>query len=335
MRRRQNNSLKLVDKTIGKSKFESWEKEVAAWRQGFEKILLDSHTTAARMGRLRAGNFRNAPRKDEKLGRAALREERKYLKAFEKDLLDGKYGQGEDVNKSAIDNRMFMYLDKARATANNAFGENSKPDKWQRIMLAAEHCGTCPPKARFYETWADLKTAGLPADGSDECLTRCECIIVRDSDSRFGFGSVFEKVKPALGEDGKVPSDVYLPTQKTKFFVTKPPKVLNKKGKVVNKWADKSGLFGVGGFDASNMKALKEALIKHGQTYPLLEVEPSKHQRRFIAIGDIEGPDGKLVKNMMVRWSQDARRGLKLDTAYVPSQDIMEEYEAFRSSLGA
>lgn len=42
----------------------------------------------------------------------------------------------------------------------------------------AEHCETCPPKAREYPNWETLEaTAGLPADGSDACGPNCRCYI--------------------------------------------------------------------------------------------------------------------------------------------------------------
>jgi len=43
----------------------------------------------------------------------------------------------------------------------------------------AEHCPTCPPKAREYASWNEMLgfTGGLPADGSDDCQSNCRCQI--------------------------------------------------------------------------------------------------------------------------------------------------------------
>ncbi len=44
---------------------------------------------------------------------------------------------------------------------------------------AAAHCTTCPPKAMEYSSWNEMLafTGGLPADGSDECVSNCRCQI--------------------------------------------------------------------------------------------------------------------------------------------------------------
>ena len=41
----------------------------------------------------------------------------------------------------------------------------------------AQHCATCPPKAREYASWNEMLalTGGLPADGSDACRSGCRC----------------------------------------------------------------------------------------------------------------------------------------------------------------
>jgi hypothetical protein len=43
----------------------------------------------------------------------------------------------------------------------------------------AQHCATCPPKAREYSSWNEMLalTGGLPADGSDDCHSNCRCQI--------------------------------------------------------------------------------------------------------------------------------------------------------------
>ena len=43
----------------------------------------------------------------------------------------------------------------------------------------AAHCTTCPGKAMEYSSWNEMLafTGGLPADGSDECVSNCRCQI--------------------------------------------------------------------------------------------------------------------------------------------------------------
>ena len=43
----------------------------------------------------------------------------------------------------------------------------------------AQHCNTCPGKAIEYGSWNEMLsfTGGLPADGSDDCVSNCRCPI--------------------------------------------------------------------------------------------------------------------------------------------------------------
>lgn len=47
----------------------------------------------------------------------------------------------------------------------------------QRVLdPAAAHCLTCPSKAKIYASYNDMvDEAGVPGDGSDDCLTNCRC----------------------------------------------------------------------------------------------------------------------------------------------------------------
>lgn len=49
----------------------------------------------------------------------------------------------------------------------------------RRVLdLEAQHCETCPPKARIYNSFEEMEAeAGIPGDGSDDCLSNCRCSI--------------------------------------------------------------------------------------------------------------------------------------------------------------
>jgi hypothetical protein len=50
--------------------------------------------------------------------------------------------------------------------------------KIERILdPIAQHCHTCPSKARIYNSWMEMiiVCGGVPADGSDECMSNCRC----------------------------------------------------------------------------------------------------------------------------------------------------------------
>lgn len=322
MQRRQNRALTIVDKTIGQSDTTNWHANVSKWRKDFESTVLDAHKVAARLGRRRAGNNRKAFRKDEKLAKAAVKADKEFLDKFEQQLRDGKYGQGAEIDKAAIDRRMFMYLDKARSTANEAFGENSPECPWTRVMLAAEHCSTCPPKAKTYPSWAALKAKGLPADGTDECLTECECIIFRESDGRAGFGSVFSGEVPSLTEDGFAPADTYIAPGKLDYLTTARDK------------GDKSKLMSMLGFDDSNKADIRDSILKFGSEYPLMPVPATDGLEKYISIGDFEGIEGKKAR-MQIAWVSDGRRGLRFNTIVVPKKSKLALYEEFLKELEA
>lgn len=60
----------------------------------------------------------------------------------------------------------------------NRLRANTQPVR-RLLDPAAAHCTTCPPKAREYGSWNEMLafTGGLPADGSDQCVSNCRCQI--------------------------------------------------------------------------------------------------------------------------------------------------------------
>ncbi len=59
------------------------------------------------------------------------------------------------------------------------FGSQAKTAIPVRRLLdpKSKHCITCPPKAGEYSSWDEMLafTGGLPADGSDQCHSNCNC----------------------------------------------------------------------------------------------------------------------------------------------------------------
>ncbi len=56
--------------------------------------------------------------------------------------------------------------------------QNTQPVR-RLLDPQAAHCNTCPGKALEYGSWNEMLafTGGLPADGSDDCVSNCRCQI--------------------------------------------------------------------------------------------------------------------------------------------------------------
>lgn len=56
---------------------------------------------------------------------------------------------------------------------------SEKSLKVKRVLdPAASHCKTCPAKEKVYNSYNDMvAVAGIPGDGSDDCLTNCRCTL--------------------------------------------------------------------------------------------------------------------------------------------------------------
>jgi len=67
------------------------------------------------------------------------------------------------------------------AALRKRFGpQGTKQVRVRRLLdPKSKHCGTCPGKAGEYESWDEMLafTGGLPADGSDECHSNCNCTL--------------------------------------------------------------------------------------------------------------------------------------------------------------
>jgi hypothetical protein len=75
------------------------------------------------------------------------------------------------------------------AALEKVFGNQAKNEVPVRRILdpSAQHCSTCPPKAREYSSWNEMLAycGGLPADGSDDCHSNCRCTIEVYSDGHW------------------------------------------------------------------------------------------------------------------------------------------------------
>lgn len=58
-------------------------------------------------------------------------------------------------------------------------GQETKVLRVQRVLdPAADHCETCPGKAKIYDSYtAMVAEAGVPGDGSDDCGSNCRCTL--------------------------------------------------------------------------------------------------------------------------------------------------------------
>ncbi len=67
------------------------------------------------------------------------------------------------------------------AALRKRFGpQGTKQIRVRRLLdPKSKHCGTCPGKAGEYESWDEMLalTGGLPADGSDDCHSNCNCTL--------------------------------------------------------------------------------------------------------------------------------------------------------------
>lgn len=187
MRRQRKRVGALVDELAnGKIGVEDFARR-------FRAQTIEAHTVSGVLGRQRAGDLRERNELDGMFGASRASRDDRFREAFMDDLRGDKYRTGEEgaIDAAKVKRRALMYVDKARATANEAFVLASPGGKWERLMLAGENCGTCPGKAKTYDSYRELLKAGLPADGSDECVTNCNCVVVSPA-GVIGFSRVFD-----------------------------------------------------------------------------------------------------------------------------------------------
>jgi hypothetical protein len=64
---------------------------------------------------------------------------------------------------------------------------DTPPRVMRRLDPMADHCSTCPDKAGIYDSYDEMESeAGVPGDGSDDCLSNCRCeLLVENADGDF------------------------------------------------------------------------------------------------------------------------------------------------------
>lgn len=173
----------VVDRLAGE------EIDAAAWRELTGARLEDGHVRATTLGRQRAGDLTDRNVVDLVSGRARYREDAPYLDRFAEQIAAGKYDDGRGGLRTApMKQRLELYAQRTRGTANEAFAHTSGDDLFDWVMLAAEHCEVCPTRqAGSPYTAATLPS--YPGDGRTPCLANCGCVLVRH-DGVIGFARV-------------------------------------------------------------------------------------------------------------------------------------------------
>lgn len=157
--------------------------------QAMDKLLLDRHTRAAKLGRNRAGDM--APSLIDQIeGHRVMQGERAYLRKFTQDLLDGRYTDPEaGVDSKAVLRRAHSYAGRMSGTANEAFVSASAAYllTWH-LGAVEEHCDDCPRYAAGSPyKWDEMPT--VPGANATQCKFNCACSLKR-SDGVTGFSPV-------------------------------------------------------------------------------------------------------------------------------------------------
>lgn len=158
-------------------------------------VLEDSHADAVVLGRWLGGDL--APREldDDLFAQLVMDGESQFLEGFLNDLQTGRYLDSDgNLKLLHVKARARMYSGKLRATANETFVLASPVgEKFAWHDLTAESCGDCPVIAAGGPyTASDFNRIGYPGQGRQACKTQCGCVLVRLSDSRFGFSRSYD-----------------------------------------------------------------------------------------------------------------------------------------------
>lgn len=173
----------LVDRLAGR------DIDVPSWREATGATLENGHVGASVLGRQRAGDLADQNVLDLIVGRSAFRLDIPYLERFARQVADGAYDDGAGGLRTApMKQRLELYAQRTRGTANAAFVGASGDDLFDWVMLAAEHCDVCP-KRQAGSPYTVRTLPSYPGDGRTPCLANCGCVLVRH-DGTIGFARV-------------------------------------------------------------------------------------------------------------------------------------------------
>lgn len=159
----------------------------AGFADHMDNILERAHEKAARLGRLKAGDFTAAEFADSAMAQIAMDTQAEFLAGFGDAIDAGRYlDEFGLVDKAALARRADFYLDRVRGTANEAFVAASGPDALIIWRTIGENCAGCNALAAASPHKASTMTH-FPGDGKTECMVRCDCVLIRKSDKRRGF----------------------------------------------------------------------------------------------------------------------------------------------------
>lgn len=163
-----------------------------AWGDGMDAMLYRGHADAITIGRHLAGDRSAQTAEDLLLAVDIKDKEAEWLNKFVSDLEHGRYTLSDgSYNLPAIQSRANLYVEKIRASANEAFVETSEDDElFNWVMGGDEHCDECPMlQAASPLSKNELYT--YPGEGSTPCLSNCKCHFVRVSDGKVGLKRSF------------------------------------------------------------------------------------------------------------------------------------------------
>lgn len=157
-----------------------------ALREDFETLLHEQVEAGYHLGVAHApqakerGRFKQSRNSRQALNRIEDRSY-KYFNQYLDDLRDNVAATTQlDFNSlmGRFENRIGMYSSGQWQSVWQGFGDalDSEAPVTRVLDDLAEHCATCPVKAKTYDNFtAMVDEAGVPGDGSDDCGGNCRC----------------------------------------------------------------------------------------------------------------------------------------------------------------
>lgn len=154
--------------------------EAKAWYDETRARIEEGHVRATTLGRNRAGDLAADPLLDELAGRRAMRSQDPFLARFHADIAGGLYDDPDTgaLRTAPIKQRQELYVQRTRGTANEAFVGVSGDQRFDWVMLAAEHCEDCP-RISAGSPYTGATLPSRPGDGATQCVVNCGCVLVR------------------------------------------------------------------------------------------------------------------------------------------------------------